>query len=108
MPSYDELTITDEQLNAIWDYLDSPPKPTTGEAMYADYCASCHGEDGKGGVVGVSANHSEPGFTFHVQQGFTDAPFGDRAGYMPAYDSSWLSTAELATMKQYLDSIGAF
>ena len=108
MPSYDETIITPEQLEAIWDYLDTPAKPTTGEGLYADYCASCHGDDGRGGVVGIGANHSEPGFTFHVQEGFPNVPFGDRAGYMPGYDASWLSTAELALMKEYLDSIGAW
>jgi mono/diheme cytochrome c family protein len=108
MPSYDETIITKEELDAIWDYLDAPPRPTTGEGFYLDYCASCHGEDGKGGVVGVSGNHSEPGFSFHVREGFTTADFGDRKGYMPAYDTSWLSDAELAEMKAYLDSIGAF
>jgi mono/diheme cytochrome c family protein len=41
--------LSDSDLNLILDYLDSFAKPTTGQGLYEDYCANCHGKDAHGG-----------------------------------------------------------
>jgi mono/diheme cytochrome c family protein len=41
--------LSDAQLTLILGYLDQPPQPTTGQALYLDYCGNCHGKDASGG-----------------------------------------------------------
>ena len=38
----------------------SPTSPASGEQMYANYCASCHGKDGKGSGPAAPALKRQP------------------------------------------------
>jgi len=108
--------ISDAWLAEILDWLWEPPNPATGAELFADYCAYCHGEDGRGGADEyVSAYHSAP-FTRRVGQAFIDyvrvghvmddsgAAVGpdERHAYMPPFPAEVLSDAELMSIEAWL------
>lgn len=50
MIAYGTQVLTDNELDLVVEWLQSLPQPTTGAALFADYCAGCHGDDGRGGL----------------------------------------------------------
>jgi mono/diheme cytochrome c family protein len=107
MVAYSIDTLSDATLEEIWDYLDAFPQPTTGEALYFDYCRNCHGEDALGGVTGV--NVREPGalaeLSEKVRQGENVGNYGARTESMPAFDDSRLSDAEVQLIADHIASL---
>lgn len=103
MLAYDTNTLSDADLDAIIAWLDEPPHPTSGAELFADFCANCHGADGRGGGMAVNgfvdayatSFHSAPfcrqgagdeaGFTAFVNAGSTAEPPSERRKYMPAF-----------------------
>lgn len=47
-------SLSSAQIQAIATYLGTISAPTTGQGMYAAYCASCHGADARGGTSGAN------------------------------------------------------
>ena len=70
------------------------PKSIRGEALYADYCAGCHGEKGVGGVGSpLSANNVNRNV---IENGNLDEG-------MPAFKGE-LSSEEIDSIIDYLSS----
>jgi len=97
--------LSDADLTLIWDYLDKPPQPTTGQTLYHDYCANCHGADGKGGPTGRGITNELAKLKSQVRSGAGLNQIGTRRNYMPAFPTSRLSDAEVNLIYTYVDSL---
>jgi len=93
-------------LKLIFDYLDKPPQPTTGQALYHDYCANCHGADGKGGPTtrNIIGTITHP-FEGIVRDGTHPGMYDERNEYMSPFSTTRISDAELALIKTYVDTL---
>ncbi len=98
-------TLPDAQLTLIWDYLDLPPQPTTGQALYLDYCGNCHGADGKGGPTKRSVVNELSKLKQQVRAGAHLGEFEMRGEYMPAWTTARITDAELDLIYKYVDSL---
>lgn len=107
MARYAPDLLDDATLEEIWDYLDTFPQPTTGEALYADYCANCHGVDALGGVTGVDIR--EPGALLEifqkVREGENVGAYASRGSAMPRFDESRISDAEIQLIADYVAAL---
>jgi mono/diheme cytochrome c family protein len=97
--------LSDANLSLIWDYLDLPAQPTTGQALYHDYCANCHGADGKAGPTMRSITNELAKLKDQIRKGSKPGLFDQRHDYMPAFAASRLSDAEVALIYTYVDSL---
>jgi mono/diheme cytochrome c family protein len=97
--------LTDADLALIWDYLDTPPQPTTGQALYLDYCGNCHGADGKGGPTMRPITEELGELKMQVRSGTHPGEFDMRREYMPAVSSSRISDSELQLIYDYVESL---
>jgi mono/diheme cytochrome c family protein len=97
--------LSDAQLKLIFDYLDLPPQPTTGKALYTDYCANCHGADGKGGPTTRNITNEVAKVLTQTRSGKNVGKFDPRKDYMPAFPTTRISDAELALIRTYVDSL---
>jgi mono/diheme cytochrome c family protein len=107
MVAYATETLDEATLEEIWDYLDAFPQPTTGEALYLDYCRNCHGEDALGGITGVNIREAEALAEIfeQVREGDNMADYSVRTEAMPAFDDSRLSDAEIQLIADHVDSL---
>lgn len=97
--------LSDSNLEAIWDYLDQPPQPTSGQALFLDYCANCHGADGKGGPTGRNILNELNGLKTLVRQGAHGGEFEMRREYMPAFSATRITDTELNLIYTYVESL---
>lgn len=103
MAAYSPDTVSDAQLEQMWDFLDAFPQPTTGEALYLDYCANCHGADASGGVVSKDISDKTFGDSQErVREGAGLGDPGSRMLYMPAFDIDTVSDDELQLMMDHI------
>jgi hypothetical protein len=105
MLAYDEATLTDEVLSGIWTFLAEQPQPTTGEGLYMDYCAACHGDDGAGGPTARPIVNEAHEITSLVRSGHSLGNFAERREFMPQWSTDELSDAELQLITQYVESL---
>jgi mono/diheme cytochrome c family protein len=108
MIAYADTMVTDQQLEEIWTWLGSLPQPTTGETLYLDYCANCHGADSRGGRVGknIQEKGGELGdLTEKVREGEGGTNYAATAQYMPHWSTAQLSDDELALIAQHLTTL---
>ncbi|HYO95126.1 MAG TPA: cytochrome c [Polyangiaceae bacterium] len=105
MPANNATMLPDAALNGMLDALAALPKPTTGEALYKDYCANCHGDKGTNGPAAHSAKATTAITTMHVRSGHNLTQYSMRAKYMPKWMSSELSDAEIGSISTYLNSL---
>jgi mono/diheme cytochrome c family protein len=96
--------LSDAQLNLIWDYLDQPPQPITGQALYDDYCANCHGTDGKGGPTTRPLANEEKEVNTLVRMGHNIGKYDMRHDSMPAFTAMRISDAELKLIYDHVVS----
>lgn len=104
MLAFDTEDLSDMELAEIMDFLAEPPQPTTGEELYLDYCAACHGDDGAGGpttrrVIGEAANAERLVRNGHAGE------FSNRREYMPAWSTDEISDAELDLIVTYIGTL---
>jgi mono/diheme cytochrome c family protein len=106
MMKYTVDQVSDAQLQGIFTFLASPPKPTTGKGLYDDYCGNCHGADGKGGVT-MRDISSEPLNVFIADSrgGHHPGEFENRREYMLKWTPAELSDAELRLIFAYIDGL---
>jgi mono/diheme cytochrome c family protein len=104
MDKYGTDKLSDAQLTLIWDYLDQPPQPTTGETLYKDYCANCHGADGKGGVVMRPLAGEGKNVLKLVRSGKSVGQYAMRHDSMPAFSTMRISDAELNLILAYVNT----
>ncbi|MDX2020842.1 MAG: c-type cytochrome [Deltaproteobacteria bacterium] len=95
MAAFSSTVLPDASLNAIFDYLDSPPKPTTGKALYVDFCQNCHGTKGNNGLAAHSVTTHIADIPRLVRSGHGGTSYLSRTSYMPAWTAQQLSDAEL-------------
>jgi mono/diheme cytochrome c family protein len=106
MAEYGPGSLPEPILAGILEFLASFPQPTTGEGLYADYCATCHGADATGGVTGVDISAEPLGELIeHAREGSHPGEFPNREEFMPAFDESVLSDAEIGLISDYLSSL---
>lgn len=97
--------LSDADLTLIFDYLDEPPQPTTGAALFYDYCANCHGADAKGGVVEHNLLNEVAKINDMVRSGAHPGMYEERKEFMPAFTPQRLSDADLKLIHDYVDSL---
>ena len=96
--------LSDADLTLILDYLDTPPQPTTGAALFADYCANCHGADAKSGVAKHNLLNEVAKINEMVRMGHAGM-FTERDKFMPVFTQQRLSDADLKLIHDYIDSL---
>lgn len=97
--------LTDAEVAEIATWLNSHPKPTTGDGLYRDFCGNCHGKTTPdGGAVGVKLPVGMPlaTVTAAVRGGFAASTPGARISYMPAFDAVLLTDQELALISAFI------
>lgn len=107
MPAFGADDISDEDLCAVIAWLRALEKPTEPAALYATFCANCHGEDASGGRTGIAlAGHADlEHVQWHVRNGsFLFAP-GAREQYMPRWESDELTDDDLFQLTLYINSL---
>jgi mono/diheme cytochrome c family protein len=108
MLAYAETMVTDRQLEEIWTWLASLPQPTTGGALYLDYCANCHGTDARGGRVAkdIQEKGTEPAdLTEKVREGEGGTNYAAATLYMPHWSTAQISNDELALIAEYITTL---
>lgn len=103
MAPFAEEIIGDETLRRVIDHLRAYPQPTTGEALYLDYCANCHGADGQRGAIdNAVVGLSEDVIALQVRTGAGANTYEPRALYMPAYTTDELTDTQLTAIANYI------
>lgn len=109
MVAMEPAFVSDAELAMIISYLNSFPQPTTGQALYEDYCANCHGADGKGAATTRDlTNLVDPLATAvpeNVRGGHHPGEFNLLIEYMPAQDATVLTDAELMLIATYIETL---
>jgi mono/diheme cytochrome c family protein len=108
MLAYTDTMVSDQQLEEIWTWLGGLPQPTSGEALYLDYCANCHGADSRGGRVAknIQEKGNELGdLTEKVREGEGGTNYGAAALYMPHWNTAQISNEELALIAEHLTTL---
>ena len=77
------------------------PQPTDGAGLYADYCANCHGADGRGGVSQLDLNAEVHETAEFAENGANVTDYTNRTGYMPALD---LTPQEIDAIIEYMQN----
>lgn len=106
MPAFTEEEFGEDCLQGVFDFLLAKPKPTTGEGLYLEYCANCHGSDGSGGPTGrpIAAEPAEE-HVEHSRAGAHMNEYENRPEYMPAIGPELLSDEEIELIADYLQSL---
>jgi len=102
MPAFPTSVLSDANIADIQAFLSSLCPSTTGGGggPFASNCAACHGADGSG-VVGLGPNiQCNANIQPIVRNGLT-GPLGT----MPAFSSSALSDADIATIQTFLGGL---
>lgn len=108
MAGYTEAALPKATLDGIFDWLSTPalPKPTTGEALFKDFCANCHGADGSGGASGEGiTNAPKSEIQEKVREGNGGTQYSKRTGYMPKWSTTELTDAELGLIYDHLQTL---
>jgi mono/diheme cytochrome c family protein len=108
MAAFPASALPDATLTSFFDALSTPtlPKPTTGAALYTDYCANCHSATGTGGTAGHNAKGQPLSKALSmVRGGHSLTQFSVRNGYMPKWSTSELTDAEVGLIVTHLDSL---
>jgi mono/diheme cytochrome c family protein len=105
MERWEQAVLSDSDLELIFDYLDTPPQSTTGQGLFTDYCANCHGADGKGGPTtrDLTGDEALSLLEDRVRNGSHVTEYDNRIEFMPVFDPSVLSDAEMLLIRDYVD-----
>ena len=103
MAAYPEALLDDAEVDAILGWLDAFEQPTTGEGLYLDYCANCHGADAGGGVVEKPIEYEGVHDLLEkVREGEGGTNYGARLQYMPAVASDRLDDDEVTAIAEHI------
>lgn len=102
MPAFDTAAVTDPELTAILGYLRAADKPTTGEGLYQRFCQNCHGADGKSGRVRKNILGEVGELAEKIRFGNGGNNYGARTSYMPAWNATEITDAEIALLRTYI------
>jgi mono/diheme cytochrome c family protein len=109
MTAFPSTVVSDAQLASITAWLDSLPRPTTGAALYADFCSACHGPGGDIPAFTYYVKSSAPvqgadltAFRTTLQQGLTaNRTTDERSRYMPPF-AALLTDQEITLIGQWM------
>jgi cytochrome c oxidase cbb3-type subunit 3 len=77
-----------------------------GNVLFAENCASCHGDEAKGDVELGAPNLTDEFWIYGGDRGAIYQPiYGGRAGHMPHWGNR-LSPVQLKILALYVDSLG--
>jgi mono/diheme cytochrome c family protein len=99
--------LSDADLDAINTWQNSFTKPTTGPGLYLAMCGNCHGPmtpSGGSAPVGIQGK-PKADVVKYVRQGGSGMDPSMRATYMPKYDTTLLTDAELDLIQAHLGSL---
>ena len=105
MDKWGQDKLSDLQLSLIFDYLSKPPQPTSGQALFLDYCGNCHGADARGGPTGRNLLNEVDKIEPLVRDGKNGGQFQLRKDFMPSFPSNTLNDSELKLVHDYVDSL---
>lgn len=105
MVAFDAEALSDDELSEILEFLASQEQPTTGEGLYVDYCAACHGDDGTGGPTTRPIVNEAQEAEELVRNGHGSNAFSNRREYMPKWSDTEISDAELDLIIAYIESL---
>lgn len=97
--------LSDADLTLIFDYLDKPPQPTTGQTLFLDYCANCHGADAMGGVSEHNLRNELDKIKTQPRTGAHPGEYTARNKFMPVFTQQRISDAELTLIHDYVDGL---
>lgn len=106
MVAFPAASISDADLDGVITWLNTMPKPTTGQGLYKAMCGNCHGPSAPtGGSAPVSIQgKSKADVAMYVRNG-NGTDFKNRKEYMPKFDTTLLTDAELGLIEGYLGSM---
>jgi mono/diheme cytochrome c family protein len=106
MIAFAQGTLSDADLDAINVWQNSFPKPATGQGIYKAMCGNCHGPTTPtGGSAPISIQgKSKMDVQMYVRNG-NGTDVTKRAEYMPKFDTTLLTDADLALIEGYLGSM---
>lgn len=106
MIAFPTTTVSDADLDAINTWQNSFTKPTTGQGLYLAMCGNCHGPmTPTGGSAPISIQgKSKVDVAMYVRNG-NGTDLAMRTSYMPAFDTTLLTDAELASIETFLGSM---
>jgi mono/diheme cytochrome c family protein len=105
MVGFPEANLSVADMMAVISWLNTAPKPTTGQGLYKDFCGNCHGPTTpSGGSVPISIqNELRNDVKMKVRNGEgTDQTM--RNLYMPAHSSMDLTDAELDLILDFIQA----
>ncbi|HEX2876934.1 MAG TPA: cytochrome c [Polyangiaceae bacterium] len=105
-PATGTASVSDADLDAINTWQNSFTKPATGEGLYKAMCGNCHGPmtpTGGSAPVGIQGKPKVEVAQYVRNGNGTDMTM--RATYMPKFDTTLLTDAELALIETYLGSM---
>lgn len=107
MPAFGPELISDAQLGELFDWLDDYDRPTSGEGLYRDYCANCHGADPRvGGVIREDIlGEDDEDILDTVRDGDGDG-IEPRSEYMTTFSPVALSDAEVQSIIDWMRTSG--
>jgi len=116
MDAFPSAEVSDADIDEIVAWLQAFPPRESGAELFADHCAYCHGDDGRGGDLQYStAYHSAPfvrqdlaGFTNYVRAGHTSEDGvtiepSERRKYMPPFHAV-LTTAQIKLIFEWTET----
>ncbi|GEM_PF-2168898 len=101
MPAYPEAMISATQLRELFDYVDANPHPTSGSALYLQYCGNCHGANAAGGSSKRSIRGSDDNFTEVIRNGKEGTAYRRRTSYMTGWSSAILTSSDIQKIMSY-------
>jgi mono/diheme cytochrome c family protein len=101
-----ENALSDAELTEIVTWLESLPKPTTGQLLYQDFCGNCHGPTmPSGGAVPYKVSGLPNMAVAATVRAGVGADPAVRNGYMPKFDATVLTDAELGLIQTFIGSL---
>ncbi|PZR11921.1 MAG: hypothetical protein DI536_16460 [Archangium gephyra] len=102
-------SLSDVQLNKVFDFLHGVEMPTDGQGLYTRFCGNCHGVNGSGGrsdedIFKDAADEPEE-IEEAVREGHGRNKFSDAESYMPAWRRDELSAAQVKAITDYLRTV---
>jgi cytochrome c oxidase cbb3-type subunit 3 len=103
MPAFSNCVLSDTMINEVLEFLVSFGKASDGKALYEDFCAGCHGNDGRGGITSVDLDAHLDTIESISMTGHMASDYENRSAYMPVMTDR-LSGAEIELIREYLEN----
>ncbi|MGV3622600.1 MAG: c-type cytochrome [Archangium sp.] len=99
-------SLSDVQLNKVFDYLHAVDMPADGQGLYRRFCGNCHGLHGEGGrsdedIIEKALEDPEE-IDEAIREGHGRNKFDDAEEYMPAWRNNELTPVQVQAITEYL------